>query len=208
MPSAATLALLKTHVLQLLENTAGSVWGTVALEDAIGYALNEYSNVRPLQTTTALALTAASREVALTTLTGLLTIDRVWFPYTATSPEYPPNWIEFDMWWSAGTPTLYLKIDSLPTIGQVARIFWFKVHTLNGLDGASATTFDPNINHILISLAAGRVAYSHAATLVITGQMNKSQATQMYGWGITLINDFRAKFGLPPLKTPGFSVMM
>jgi hypothetical protein len=208
MPSAATLVTMTADVRQVLENTAGGIFTTVALEDSIAYAINEYSQIRPLGTTSTLAISAASRELSLTTLTGLLGISRVWFPYTAAAPEYPPPWIEFDVWWSAGVPTLYLKTDDLPQIGQVARIFWLKVHTLNGLDAATGTTFDPNMDAILASLAAGHAAYSHVATLVVTHLIDPSQATRLYGWGVTLINDFRAKFGLPALKTPGFSVMM
>src|SRR5438105_690697 len=96
MTSAATLTTLEARVKNLLAASASATtWATANIDEGIRQALEEYSRARPQTVAGSITPAANTREFSIAALTGLLSVARVWFPYTSTSPEYPPNWIEF-----------------------------------------------------------------------------------------------------------------
>lgn len=141
MPSSTTLALLRDRVEAALVDSANAVWATGTIDEAIRLAMHEYNLARPQRAVGTVTLTAASRELALSSLTGLTGVDRVWFPYDSTDPDYPPEFIKWELWENAGAFTLYLDVVEPPAVDDVARVYYRKIHTLNGLDSGGATTF-------------------------------------------------------------------
>jgi hypothetical protein len=160
MASSLILSTLRDRVEAFLADSSNAVWATGTLDEAARLALHEYSSHRPQRVYATLTLSAASREVALSTLTGLLTVQRVWFPYTAADPEVPPKWIKFEVWDNAGALTLYLDVAADPAAGEVARVFYTKPQALKDLDSASASTFPAEDDSLIVMGAAGYAAGS------------------------------------------------
>lgn len=154
MPSSATLSTLRDRVENLLLDTSNTVWATGILDEAISLALEEYSRARPLVAVGTVTPTADTREVSVSSLTGLVNVIRVWWPYTSSNPEYPPSWVTWSVFWNGGTPTLFID-GVVPDGTLVARVFYEKLHTLNGLAGAGATTYPATDDGILVLGAAG-----------------------------------------------------
>ncbi len=180
MASAATLTSMETRVRQVLMDPLGTTWDKAAVDEGLRRALEEYSTRRPLHAVQALTLASNGREVALSTLTGLLRLTRVWFPYDASEPEYPPAWCEFDVFDNGGEQLLFLQSDDEPAEGQAVRLFYQKLHTLNGLDGATATTFAANDEGLLALGAAGYCGLMRSVDLNETSA-NMSVSTPNYG---------------------------
>lgn len=160
--SSLTLTTFRARLRVLLDDGDGARWSDDELAEAIRHALEEYSRaallpgaaVRPLRAIGTVTPAADSREVSLSTLTGCIGVERVWFPYDAAEPAERPVWVAFQVWDNAGALTLFLSILDVPDGSEVARVFYNKVHTLNGLDGAGATTFEAIDEALLVEGAA------------------------------------------------------
>jgi hypothetical protein len=112
-------------------------------------------------------LTAAGREISLASLTDLLRVTRVWWPYTAPGPAlsgaegYPPYWTRYETWGEGPAATLYLDTASEPQSGDAVRIWHERLCTINGLDGAGATTLPADAETLLVTGAVGYIAEKH-----------------------------------------------
>ena len=157
-----TLALLRDRVEQTLSDTGNTIWSTTDLDEAIRIALDEYTQVSPHHAIATLTLSAAGREISLTSITALLHVLRVWWKYTSTDPEYPPQWREFEQW---PGPLLFINDGIEPASGDVVRIFYTARHTLNGLDSATATTLPDEHVSLIVAGAAGQAALSYAQAM-------------------------------------------
>lgn len=116
----SNLTTLRDRVESLLKDAANARWTTGELDDAIRRALGRYTERRPLEKVTTLTLTADGREVSLGGVGDLLRPLRVWYPYTASDPEYPPQWVTWEM---HGPTTLFLDVADEPQAGDVVRLF-------------------------------------------------------------------------------------
>ncbi len=160
--SALTLTTFRARLRVLLDDVGGTRWSDDELAESVRHALEEYSRagllpgavVRPLRAIGTVTPAADNREVSLSTLTGCIAVERVWFPYNSTDPTAPPQWVEFEVWDNGGALTLFLDILDVPDGVDVARVFYLKVHTLNGLDSATATTFEAIDDSLLVKGAA------------------------------------------------------
>lgn len=168
MPSSATLTTLRDRVEAFLYDSTNITWTTGTLDEAIKLALEEYSRAKPLQAIGTVTPSASTREVSVSSLTGLIEVLRVWFPYTSATPEYPPEWVDWTTFWSAGTPTLFLDVPSAPNGTDVARVWYTKLHTLNGLASETVTSYSAADDGLLIMGAAGYAALSRAGDAVET----------------------------------------
>jgi hypothetical protein len=163
MPSAATLTTLRDRVEQFLDDPTNLVFDVSTLQESVQLALDEYNLARPLGVIGTITLAAAGREIALTTLTGLQRIERVWSPYKATDDE--PNWRKYEQWDNAGVYSLYVTDGDEPASGDVVRVFYSKPHTLSGLNGAVATTFPAEDESLVVLAAAGYACHQRAVDL-------------------------------------------
>lgn len=195
MPSSATLTTLRARVSALLTDTGNAVWATGTIDEALRLALHEYSLKRPSRAIGTVTLTAAAREVALSGLTGLIEVERVWFPYTAASPEYPPKWVLWKVLDNAGAFTLFLDVKATPAVDDVARVFYRKLHTLNGLDSATGSTFAVEDDSLLALGGAGYSCLARSIDLNETAA-NMTASTPNYGaLASMLLGDFRRQLG-------------
>jgi hypothetical protein len=177
--SALSLAQLETRVKNALAASApASHWAVASIDEAITLALEEYSRARPyVQMST---FTLSAREASLSLYATLVSIQRIWYPYTPATPEYPPAWIDFDFWFDSGVPWVRLHTDSVPVAGSTARMWWRGVHNLNGLAGFGATTFVVGDDGILEVGACAYACLARSTELDETLQ-NMAVSTPNYG---------------------------
>jgi len=156
-----TLTMLRERLETTLQDAGHERWSSDDLDEALRRAMEEFSLVEPHEQVTTVTLSSTGREIDISSLSGCLQVSRVWWPYDAADPEYPPRWRPFEIWGD----TLYLDTDSEPAAGDVVRLWHTSQHTLDGLDGASSTTLPADAETILIAGAAGFAAQARAAEL-------------------------------------------
>jgi hypothetical protein len=122
-------------------------------------------------------------------LTGLLDAQRVWLPYTAASPERPPNWRRFEHW--RDPQKLFFIDDDEPQSGQVCRVFYTKLQSLNGLDSATTTTFPADDDSVLAIGGAGYAASSRSVDTMEKVTLDRLTSQQLRAWGLGKLQEFR-----------------
>ena len=166
MGSSLTVGTARARVLHLLGSLAQG-FTNAEIDQTLRRALEEYtragldpnSPIRPRIKVDVLTPTNGTREQSLSALTGLIGVQRVWFPYTANSE---PQWIDFEVWWTDGAPVLFLS-NTAGDGSSAARVYWYAPQTLNGLDAANATTFDARDENLLLTGAAGYLCAQRAS---------------------------------------------
>ena len=186
----ATLTTLRDRVELILADSGNAIWSTDDIDEAIRQALHEYSKTRPLRAVSTLSLGADSREIDVSSLSGLLGVSGAWIPYTSTDPEYPANVVPFEFWPDQGK--IYVVGAYEPQNGDTARIFYTKLQTLNGLDSATSTTFPGDDETLIASGAAGYAATSRAVDLAERVTLDRLTAQQVRAWGLAKLQEFRS----------------
>lgn len=159
MPSSQTLAQLRTRTLLLLQDTGAATWATGDIDEALTEALDLYSELLPQRKIGTITLSAAGREIDVSSLTGYIAIERIWWDYDSTDPAHPPNWRDFELW---PGDIVYINDDSEPSASDVIRAWYTLRHTLNGLRSASATTIPEDAETPLVIGAAAIAAQMRA----------------------------------------------
>jgi hypothetical protein len=166
------------------------IWTADNLDEAVRKALDEYSKVNPRRVIGTVTLASSGREVDVSGLSGLIQVSRVWLPYTAASPEHPPNGRRFEHWFEE--QKLFFPDDDEPQSGEVARVFYLAQQTLNGLDAATSTTFPPDDETMLLTGCAGYAATSRAVDLIEQVTRDRLTAQQIRAWGLGKLQEFRS----------------
>lgn len=201
--SSLNLTTLRTRVQALLTD-AGTIAPNTQIDQGARLALEEYNKaaldprtwIQPNAVIGTFTPTANKREQDITALTGVYDVNEVWFPYTAATPEDPPNVTDFRFYWNGTTPMLYLDGLTVPDGVLIARLFYDKLHTLDGLDGASASTFQAADDNLLCLGAAAYALVARGTELNETAA-NMAVSTPNYAaLANILFEQFRA--GLAP----------
>jgi hypothetical protein len=185
---ATTLTTLRDRLEVTLQDTGNTTWSTDDLDEAIRRALEVYSTVHPYETITTVTLSSAGREVDLSSLTGRIQVTRVWWPYSAADPEYPPNWCTFEEWGD----TLFLDTDSEPAASDGVRVWYTTLQTLSGLDAATATTLPPDADSLIVSGAAGYAARERAAELAEKLNVDRDVVQKLRAYADEKLAEFAA----------------
>ncbi len=193
MASTATLTTLTARAANLLMDVSAVIFASATIQEGIALALEEFNSVRAQEIIGTKTPTASNKIVSLSTLTGLLSVSKVWFPYTAATPEDPPN--ELRNWylhWSAGVPELYLGDGALsPGGSDVARIFYTIPHTLNGLASAVTTTYPAIDDKLLVLGGAGYACMGRSIDLAETAASQAVSTPNYAAIGRQLLDQFR-----------------
>lgn len=189
--STLTLSTFYARASQMLNDSGNIVYSVNLVTEGSRLALHDYTIAYPQEKVAAITLVAAGREHVLTSAADLIRLVRVWYPYTAANPEYPPNWVPFQLFWTAGVPTLFLDIPSPASIGQAVRIFYHARQALKDLDSAAATTFSQEHESLLVTGAAGYSAIARANELDRMVTAPPSVATTVRNWGELRLSEFR-----------------
>ena len=117
------LTEMRARVRQDLQDTdaANYRWSNDEVDGAIQRVVREFSLAYPLMESTDIATTDGSRELDISSLSGLIAIMRVEFPIG----EDPACYQRVELW----KTTLYMQDKGN---GDDARVRWYKEHTLLG----------------------------------------------------------------------------
>ena len=180
----STLAELIDLVALDLRDTGNANWSAEELTAHIRRALHGYNPVDPIRAEAEIALAAASREVSLATLTGLMQLTDVWYPYDAA--DYPP---ERPRWELLSEGTLYLGRRD-PSVGGW-RACSTPGHTISRLDGAAATTLDDPAEGLIVLGATAYAALQYAQATINTVTVSGWTPRQLQEWAAGRLAAFR-----------------
>lgn len=200
----SNLAAIRDRVEQQLVDTGNAIWSTGLIDEGLRQALAEFSLALPVHQITTLTLSSDTYELDISTISGLLDVDRLWLPYTAASPENPPNWIGFDHW--RDNDILYLG-EYQGQSGDVARIFYTAVQTIEDLDSATSTTLTALQESILVNGGAGFAATSRSLDLQEQVTLGTRVTKEIQTWGERRLQSFRGQVSTEArrLATVGWS---
>lgn len=175
---------LRDRVEATLQDAGNLKWATADIDEGIRKALEQYSQVDPARAITSLTLSSSGREIDLSSITGLVRVESVWWDYDSSSPGHPPNWRQFEVW---PGKLLYIDDPDEPQAGEIVRVWYTKMHTINGLDSATATTVPAeDIPHII----AGAAHFCAQMRVV-----EVSEALNIDGGVTTRLKDAAEEFG-------------
>jgi hypothetical protein len=164
--SDITLAGLRRRVRSRLQDLDAGTWSNEDVDEAIRTALEQYSKYAPDHAITTVTLGASdAREVDISTVTDALRIEKVWWDYDDASPSYPPNYRQFEVW---PGQVLYINDREEPAEYDVVRLWYTKMHTVNGLDAATATTIPLDDEGTIVTGAVHFASQSRLAELIET----------------------------------------
>ena len=178
-----TLTDMRTLVRRDLkdEDNSNYRWQDNEIDRAIGRAVAELSRYVPREMKATIATTAGSREIALTTLTDRVSVDRVEFPVAET----PRSFQRFTVY--SETITL---IGDVEGNGANCYIYWGKVHTLDG----STSTIPSYLEDVLALGAAAYAVLSHTQYRTDTAGFGGERAdTDYQSWGTVMLKEFKAQ---------------
>jgi len=160
--SSSNLATIRDRVEARLQDSTNTRWTTADLDEAIRTALEQYSKYKPDHALGTVAVSAAGREVDISSLTDLIRVEKVWWDYDSSDPSYPPNYRQFDVW-----PGDILFIDDReePAAGDTVRVWYTKMHTIEDLDSAAATTLPADDEGTIVTGACHFAAQARAVEL-------------------------------------------
>ena len=187
----STLADIIDKVEADLRDTANTTWSSTDLTRAVRWALQELSWATPRRAVASFQAQAGQREYSLGAqgIADSLFITEVWHPYTDAEPEYPPRSVA---WRLIVDDTLYLDVDCVDA-GDGVRVFYAQAHTIQDLDGATATTLNAEQEELVCLGAAGYAALQRAQEAI--GQVNvTAQAPRLWrDWGQARLYEFRTR---------------
>src|SRR3990170_826887 len=145
-----------------------ATWEDDTLDQALRQALEDYNDVNPDQAIATHTFASASREAALSasTFARLIRVLRVWLPYTASDPE--------------------------PAASDVARVWFARAQTVEGLDAAASTTLPGEHSQMLVTGSSGYAASARASALRETVSAEDDSYKQTAGFAFRRLNEFRA----------------
>ena len=100
-------------------------WTDDELDRHIQRALNEVSTASPHELKAVLTASAGSRELGLSSLSGLLSVQAVEYPVGL----YPPSYVRFSVW----ADTLTLLIQAAPAGGETVNLYYNAYHVLDAV---------------------------------------------------------------------------
>ena len=186
------LAALRDLVELDLDDSGNAIWSTDDIDRAIKRALVEYSHVRPQQAVGTITLSADSREVSLSTLTGLIRVVRAWYPYTSTDPEDPPSWVRWELWGS----TLYIASGDVPADTLKVRVYYHKLHIIKDLEGGASTTIPIEDEEIVVLGAGAYAAYQEGRSAVAAAGVSTETPEHWLRWAVTRMDAFHERLDL------------
>jgi len=163
------------------EDNSNYRWQDNEIDRAIARAVAELSRYVPREMKATIATTNGSREIALTTLTDRVSVDRVEFPVGET----PRSFQRFTVY--SETITL---IGDVGGNGTNAYIYWGKVHTLDG----STSTIPSYLEDVLALGAAAYAVLAQSQLRTDTAGFGGERAdTDYQSWGTVMLKEFKAQ---------------
>ena len=186
---------LRDRVESRLQDSGNTRWSTDDTDEAIRTALEEYSQKQPDEAIGTIALSAAGREISLSSLTGLIRVQKVWWDYDSGTPGHPPNWRQFEVWPGS---LLYIDDREEPANGDTVRVWYTKMHALKGLDSATATTIPAEDVSTLVTGAAYHAARARAIELSEELNVDNQVVNRLDRWADDQGRTWRYQMAMKP----------
>jgi len=165
------LATMRARVRQDLqdEDAQNYRWTDDQVDGAIERVVKEFSIVYPIQQQDDIATVESSREIDISSLSGLIRVESVEFPIG----ENPTYYQKFRLW----QDTIEMTNEG---DGSDARVRWYKEHTLNG----SSSTIPSQFEELIVLGATGYLASSASVYTVDKATIAGKWATiNFLKWG-------------------------
>lgn len=175
----STLSALIGRVALELGDAEHAIWSEEALTEHLRRALEAYSRVDPRRLDIVIQAEAGQREYPLQGLGAFIEITDLWYPYDANAPQHPPQRPE---WALILSKTFYLGVSEAPSGAESIRLFYTAPHTIEGLDGATATTLDADGEGIAILGAAAYAVEARAQGLMGAVTISTETPSQCLAW--------------------------
>lgn len=154
------------------EDASAYRWTDAVLDRHIDRAVREISLAVPQEAKAALTTTAGSRDLSLTSLTGLIIVEAVEYPTSL----FPPSYIRFSLWGA----TLTLLTDSPPSGAEPVNVLYGKLHTLDG----TGSTIPASLEDVVAGGAAAYAAIEWAGFAVNRVNVGGEETWRSYlAWG-------------------------
>jgi hypothetical protein len=193
----SALAAYRTAVLALLCDASMEIFSEADVDQALRWALSEYSLRRPLIRTYQFTVVATTtlHEPPSDFITRHITKVELW-------DDDPDEVLDLTYYAYQADEGWVINTSSRIAAGSVLTIHYSAVHTIDDLDAAAGTTVPVADETLLQTGAAGRCAQMHALSKVETINMNDGVVLSYRD----LAADFLASFNLGILKEPGIAV--
>lgn len=174
-----TLTDVRTRIRKDLHDldSAAYRWADSQLDRHIGRALDELSLAIPLEKTALVATTNGSRDLSLSSLTGLIEVEAVEYPVGG----FPPAYIETSRWGD----TITLHVDR-PPAGADARVYYTARHTLD----TSGTTLPGHLEDLVAMGASAYAALEQGAFTIDRLNTGEQVSREFEAWGRARLTAF------------------
>ncbi len=181
-----TLSSIRAIIRQMLRDEFSGrdlQWQDDELDIYIGECLAEISEHSPYEVKdTTLTTVANSKELDISSITDLLSIDKVEYKVG----QDPPEFRNFDLWGDI----LTIDIETAPaTTGDDVYIYCNKLHQLT----EASSTLKPQLERILVLGVCGSAAIARAGSLIPKVNIGGGRTpADMQAWGMTKLALYRA----------------
>lgn len=186
----SNLSTLRDNAESDLKDASNEVWSTDEIDRGITRALREYNEKNPEIEITTLTLSADGREVDISSISGYIDVLKVWYDYDSSDPEYPPKFVDFEVW---PGDILFVDYEDEPESGDVLRIWYTKARTIDGLAGASATTVPLQDEEAIVLGATAYCALSESIDSMGEVTVHPGDMTSFELWGYNRLKQFRSR---------------
>jgi len=198
----ATIAGYRTAILALLEDPTNIIFAALDVDQALRWALSEYSFERPLKRTYDYTVigTTAFHTLPADFVTRYITKVEWWDASPDKIFELGHYAYVLDEQWVIHTN------DTIPNC-QVLQITYAAIHQIDGLDSAAGTTVPAADETMLQVGAAGRAALMRAIDRIETINMNQDVVKSYHNMGIAYTARFNAWLHLeasPEISLPDY----
>ncbi len=154
-------------------------WTNDQVDGAIERVVTEFSIVSPIQQQDDIATVGSSRDIDISSLTGLIKVESVEFPIG----ENPSYYQKFRIW----QDTIQMSDEG---DGGDARVKWYKEHTLD----AESSTIPSQLEEIIVLGATGYLATSASVYTVDKATIAGKWATiNFLKWGEQRLDRYEKK---------------
>ncbi len=175
------LATMRARVREDLqdEDEANYRWTNDQVDGAIERVVTEFSIAHPIQQQGDIATVESSRDIDISSLSGLIRVESVEFPIG----ENPSYYQKFRIW----QDTIQMSDEG---DGSDARVRWYKEHTLDAVSSTIPTQFE----EIIVLGATGYLATSASVYTVDKATIAGKWATiNFLKWGQARLDRYEKK---------------
>ncbi len=184
----ADIDTLRERVEALLADPANAEWSTSELDQAIRLALADLSVALPVEAAATLDAADETWEYSLGTISGLVEVTEVWYPYLAGDVLYkrahPIPWRRID------DSTLMIEPADDPDASYDLRVFYTRCQTVAGLDSATTTTVNEAEKALLVRGAAAFAALARSRDVTNEVTIGSAVPERLREWGLAMMQRF------------------